>query len=589
MNRLIRFSLVLATAGLMVTLFSSSKAFGAGGGCSAFAGNSCPANIPSGVTSFYFIDYASGSDSNPGTSEASPWQHLPTCANATGSAAAHTPGSGEGWILKGGVTIGSQCFPASLPWGGASGTPDYLGYDPGWYTGSSWARPIINGGGSSGYDATTRGLLTDVNHRASYLIIDNLEFTGLYWSGTCPADSTIACAYVAMNDYFSQGQETHWEFKNIYAHNITHCGSYPACNDPGNGNALFWMPNTNSEGGNGTSSMHDSVFDNTDGAQDCCQPVHVSNVYNNYVSGFTNFIFNETNTVHDNYVANFATTFVPQPTEPHGNCIHLFGVSNTNELVWNNYVQCDNPNAEALLLEEDSATVYAFNNVWSEISQPNGLSMSSFSGAGAGGTYKLFNNTIAAGMNSPGGYSYEAMKFFFHPKITVAGNFAITNNNSEQTVFYSNGSTAFTGTYNYTPSAFSKSCPGGQSNPQTNWNGNQICAPVGSGNGTGNLNMGETYPFAPMDSTAAATVGSAANSSSLCSEISAINAAAGTACMSDTTLGVSYNQANHTVSWPGRQPVARSSSGQWTNGAYQSGNSTSQTPNPPTGLAATVN
>jgi hypothetical protein len=100
--------------------------------------------------------------------------------------------------------------------------------------------------------------------------------------------------------------------------------------------------------------------------------------------------------------------------------------------------------------------------------------------------------------------------------------------------------------------------------------------------------MGETDTFSPTLVTNS-TVGAGLNETALCTAISTINATAGTACLSDTTYGVSYNSTNHTVSWPARTPIARPTVGPWDVGAYQFNASTSGQPNPPTGLAATVN
>jgi hypothetical protein len=93
-----------------------------------------------------------------------------------------------------------------------------------------------------------------------------------------------------------------------------------------------------------------------------------------------------------------------------------------------------------------------------------------------------------------------------------------------------------------------------------------------------------------MDSTAAAKVGTGQNNMSYCTAISAINAAAGAACLSDTTVGISYNATKHTVTWPNRTPVPRPTGrASWTNGAYEPGTGTSASVNPPSGLTATVN
>jgi len=580
------FRFALLTFGIsLVIMISGSASAATGGSCSAFAGGACPANIPTGVKSFYFIDYASGSDSNPGTSESSPWQHLPTCANATGTAAAHAPGAGEGWIFKGGVTVDYHCWPANLPWGGTSSGLDYMGYDPGWYTGSAWARPIFSGGGSSlNADSIGGSLMTDSVHHASYLVVDNIEFTEFYWSSStnCSVQSGT-CGYVSTYMGLSApgSPDVAWEFKNIYAHKITH-GSGVQDQAP---YGLFWMPR------DAASSFHNSTIDNTDGSDDCCGAVFTDNIYENYFSGLDNVIYNPSASnqqgsifiLHDNWITNMTGTFQTGSGAAHGNCIHVFGAepSTYHELVYNNLINCNNPNAEPFEIEEDSATVYAFNNVWVNLSQPNGISPSSFTGAGHGGTYYIFQNTVEGGVDpAPGDM---CMKLWNDPTVTEENNFCISKNANFPTVTLATGSEAWTGKFTASPS-FSITCSGGA---QTNWGGSQICAPVGSGDGSGNLNMSEAYPFAPMDSVASAKVGTAPSSAGLCTIIAAFDAAAGTACLSDTTLGVSYNQTNHTVSWPARTPIARPTSGDWEIGAYE--NAAGSAPQPPTGLSAVVN
>lgn len=337
------------------------------------------------------------------------------------------------------------------------------------------------------------------------------------------------------------------------------------------------------------SSFHDSVIDNTDGGNDCCRAAYTGNIYNNYFTGLVNVVLSPTATnnlvplflFHDNTMTNIVTTFYPNNgNEPHGNCIHVFGNQiSANELIYNNNINCDNPNAEPFEVEEDSATVYAFNNVWANLTQPNGLSMSSFTGTSHGGKYFVFQNTIEGGVNpSP---ADMCMKLWFDPTVTEQNNFCITSNGNFPTVTYSTGGSAFTGSFTSSPDG-SVTCSRGA---QTNWGGSQICAPIGNGDGTGNLNMAEKYPFAPMDATAAAKIGTATPSSAICSTVGGIYSPAGSACFNDSTLGVTYNTSNHTVSWPARQPLSRPVSGQWQIGAYELA---SGAPLPPTDLTAVV-
>lgn len=86
------------------------------------------------------------------------------------------------------------------------------------------------------------------------------------------------------------------------------------------------------------------------------------------------------------------------------------------------------------------------------------------------------------------------------------------------------------------------------------------------------LTSGETYAYAPLNNTAETETGGAATES-FCSAVTAINAAAGAACVLDTSYGVGYNTTTHTVITPGRQQqVSRpTGSAAWNRGAYQWG------------------
>jgi hypothetical protein len=108
---------------------------------------SLPARAQSGRT--FYIDYASGSNSNNGTSKATPWKTHPymqtgSSCTGTGSAPAYTHQAGDRFIFKGGVTWPAGCFEMSIPDGGTSSATDYYGVDTSWYAGSSWSRPLFD-------------------------------------------------------------------------------------------------------------------------------------------------------------------------------------------------------------------------------------------------------------------------------------------------------------------------------------------------------------------------------------------------------------------------------------------------------------
>jgi hypothetical protein len=132
---------------------------------------SLPATAQSART--FYIDYATGSNTNPGT-KSSPWKTHPYMQTAaactgTGNAPAYTHAAGDQFIFKGGVTWPSACFRMYITAGGVSGDPDYYGVDQTWYAGGSWARPIFDGQNNVPANNTM------ITARAKWITFDNLE------------------------------------------------------------------------------------------------------------------------------------------------------------------------------------------------------------------------------------------------------------------------------------------------------------------------------------------------------------------------------------------------------------------------------
>jgi hypothetical protein len=68
----------------------------------------------------YYVDFASGSDTSNGTSTATPWQHCPGDAKATGMVASAALAAGDSVILKGGVSYTNSIM---VNWSGTTGNP----------------------------------------------------------------------------------------------------------------------------------------------------------------------------------------------------------------------------------------------------------------------------------------------------------------------------------------------------------------------------------------------------------------------------------------------------------------------------------
>jgi len=122
----------------------------------------------------FYVDFASGSDANNGTSKSTPWKHAPGMQGTSGVAASTTPKPGDQIIFKGGVTWDHTAFKWNLIWSGTSGQPIYLGVDTSWFAGSSWTRPIFNGD----HTALANGdSIINVNSQ-NYITLDNIEIKG---------------------------------------------------------------------------------------------------------------------------------------------------------------------------------------------------------------------------------------------------------------------------------------------------------------------------------------------------------------------------------------------------------------------------
>lgn len=188
----------------------------------AAAQGTCPSGAPVTGTNCYFIS-ASGSDTNNGTSESTPWLHAPGMPNCSNTCASTTPAVGNGFIFRGGdtwhtsnpspssgvyigQTTGGACVLGGTAcgwgwtWSGSSTNCNYpttttsciyIGVDQNWYTGGSWTRPSIymdNAATTSlqstcpSYDQSNGPLAFSIGatsgSQANYVIFDNFELHG---------------------------------------------------------------------------------------------------------------------------------------------------------------------------------------------------------------------------------------------------------------------------------------------------------------------------------------------------------------------------------------------------------------------------
>ncbi len=496
-----------------------------------------------GITNCYYISKATGSDSNSGTAETTngsigPWAHLPSMPSCTANCASVVPNNpgtshaGTGFILRGGDTWVASDFPMNTfnP-SGTSTNPIYIGVDLTWYNstqcGSSWCRPIFTDEGTVLHPST------QVLIWGSYVLFDDIELTGFATSGGS-GGSIVQIA----ND--------HSQVERSYFHGWSHAVS----GDQDNAFAI--------SGGGGDvttgSCVHDTVIDGSDTSRDMVGGLQgtIPSAYNNIIRYVTNGIQGTGSNWHDNWVS----YVLPCYSGCHQNGVFNFGPDNSatsmfiyNNVISNLWVQGTGGSGGGLWLSgnnANSATGYAFNNVLYGNVSGFSLDLAGHNAVNYG-TWYFFNNTMECGTdaapstgvgtcgNDSGGTA--GMTFVLY---AMNNHFIKGDTTAPLSCTYS--TCTFTG---------------------------QLTQTLTTAHSQGYNETTGSFAFSPTSS-GGSTVGAGTNKQSLCSTIAGLNAAAGTACQSDTGYACSYNTSNHTVTCPDRTGNARPGSAAWDIGAYQS-------------------
>lgn len=136
----------------------------------------------------YYVDFASGADTNNGLSKSAPWRDAPGMASCASNCAVYSLHPGDQVIFKGGVTWTSNAFPMVVTASGTTGNPIYYGVDQTWFAGNAWSRPSFDLS-----DRTWQGAPILANS-ANYVTFDNLEIKNeeVDNSGSWPPVSSIA-------------------------------------------------------------------------------------------------------------------------------------------------------------------------------------------------------------------------------------------------------------------------------------------------------------------------------------------------------------------------------------------------------------
>jgi hypothetical protein len=483
----------------------------------------------------HYISKSLGADTNNGTSKTTPWAHLPGMPSCTASCATYSPVAGDQFILRGGDTWTASDLGVNWQWGGTSGAHIYIGVDLTWFTGASWTRPIFNCQSTPCTNTNTFGSQIWVS--ASYVTVDNIEFTGL--RETVGNDQLKGVSSIS----------DHTEVENCYFHGWSRVST--GINDNGSTAALA-LNLSNGDAGVVGANFHNNVIDGSDSPnQDMMVGVlHGDTVANNVIR----YVYNGMNGVFRNVHGNRVEHNFNSYTGDHCNLIFIqsalggAGVSAYNNVI-DNLNGCSGGSTLWIIGNDSCAgcTSYVYNNAIYDTSvgfDSQGVAIGGHASTGNIGTVYVYNNTIepggsCMGSGDTGGSILATVHYANNHCITSEGiclNTAVTCVNDGTNLFQS----------------------------------------LAAANSAG-YNDAQTYAFSPTSS-GSPTVGKGTDYASMCSGSAA-------ALCSDTTYAT-YNTTNHTVAM--RTVVPRPSSGAWDIGAYQYSSSQAQAPQPPVGLQATV-
>jgi hypothetical protein len=507
------------------------------------------------AASTYYVDFSSGSDSNDGTSKSTPWQHAPGmagCSNVCASTASSGLKPGDSVILKGGVTWHNAAMSWSISWSGTANSPIYFGVDKSWYSGGSWTRPILNGDGAIVTGNGKNNVF--INANASYIQIDNFEFTGLYWNSS----------------YDGYGQSTyiaHWgNAGTVITNNYFHGWSH-ATAASGTSNAMRCIQGT-TLGSDPLSYAAYNVFDgsDTDGVSGTAMYGSPYTFYENYCGHMANCFVTGLALVHDNVVEYLTPMFDGGHSNgieslgdvPVGQWNTTYAGNGIGAVIYNNVVRHVAPGVTAFLAgaNNNSDVEYVFNNIIYDTGDGNVMDITNSRLANQSepfGSFLVVNNTVECGSD-------------VNPDIgcSINVNKPLSPSNFETNHYIT-----------------SLSAPNGGSAIAID---QYVVQSKSAATGQG-YSSSETYAFSPASSSGATVGADGYNKTSVCNS----NTLLAPLCQ-DTTYAVSYNTSDHTVSFPARTPVNRPESGAWDAGAYQYSASSTSAPvlAPPTDLAATV-
>jgi hypothetical protein len=487
----------------------------------------------------YFVS-TSGSDTNAGDSRSVPWQHAPGMKNCASTCAGHTPAAGEQFIFRGGDTWGFSTGTVGLPWdwgawSGTSGNSIYIGVDPTYFTGGSWARPKFSGNnplsgsavGSCPNNFVTGGPPPEAHSylltiAGNYTTFDNFDMLGFCTAVPVGTGGNYASYVLA-----GVSGATTTTIQNFYFHGWTHTA---AVNDQA------MIVNTDNGSGTGDAIMLNDVVDGSDSDGTSFQvtgggpTTWIGNYIGNIGSGLVD---GGIHLFHDNLLEHVGPSYT---SGKHTNMFYVTSGPSNGTIVYNNIFR-HIPDAQTVVIQIDpcnGGTDLFYNNLVYDTPGSNvvNIAVNDVCAAWSGSSFKMFNNTVQSGagpctsIGKPGTSSPS-----FASQI-VENNHCINDAGVVYTTSLGTNPTSTTNTLQTTAAATAAGYTSSQ-----------------------------TYAYSPT-SAGSTTVGVGTDLTASCSGDLAV-------LCNDTTYGATYNATTHVVTTGARTANPRPSSGAWDTGAYE--------------------
>jgi hypothetical protein len=484
-----------------------------------------------------------------------------------------SPYTGGTWDLYGWFANAYNVSISNCVYDGAQNGCLYVGVDQTWYSGSSWARPIITGdnpatpfgigkfASSCAYIVPNPGPNFGHNilvNMPGWTILDSFELTGLCVNDGTPTGDTYIGGWASGGNYFTPAFLT-----NDYMHGWSATSTA--------GQAGGFAPVTIIGGGGGVQQTFDHiVIDGSDSNPQIASGA-VFPLFNHFRDSIVRYIGaqmvgQQCHDIHDNiWEHNYLNLYSGHINVLECNADAALGTPN---VFYNNIVRHNDPSftggAPVWWFCPNSTPEYDFNNLMYDTLGEGGFNYAGtvqYSGCTwTGGIYN-FNNTFLDGTAS--GWQVQC---------GLAGSAAagqvpylhMYNNHLIATAF----------------ATVAPLCTGGPASSTNIIMSDAIATSQGYTTGTPGLNIPNncandtTKPCSPV-SVSGSTASAGANEQSYCTTLAsfksepAISFDAANACKNGTTDGCVYNTTSHTMNCPVNGVISRPAAAAWDTGAYQ--------------------